>query len=424
MPADTGTEVFVMRWFSMKKFRLWLLVPLWLTVLALGCNKAEESGPAHAEVQYLVLGEEKLTLSSTLPGRVSALVTAEVRPQVDGIIIERLFEEGADIKKGQVLYRIDPAIYQAAHATARASLAEAKAAVTAIALLEKRQRLLIKQYAVSQQELDNSISQHGQARARVARAEAELETAAINLAYTEIKAPVSGRIGASAVTVGALVTANQSSPLAVIQQIDRVYIDMTQSSAEAIRLRRALAQGRISANGSTAKIRLMLEDGSPYTPVATAAHAGESAWIQGDLLFSEISVAQSTGSIMLRAVVDNPDGLLLPGMYVKAGIEEGLVDKAVLIPQGAAFVNNSGGHSVYVLQKEGAEDGIFRLTRRDVSSDRAYGNRWIVGAGLGAGDMLVVEGFQKAAPGELVRGVPVQSSQAKATPAASATEAR
>ena len=180
-----------------------------------------------------------------------------------------------------------------------------------LALLEKRQRLLIKQYAVSQQELDNSISQHGQARARVARAEAELETAAINLAYTEIKAPVSGRIGASAVTVGALVTANQSSPLAVIQQIDRVYIDMTQSSAEAIRLRRALAQGRISANGNTAKIRLTLEDGSPYTPVATTAHAGESAWIQGDLLFSEISVAQSTGSIMLRAVVDNPDGLSL-----------------------------------------------------------------------------------------------------------------
>ena len=235
---------------------------------------------------------------------------------------------------------------------------------------------------------------------------------------------MSGRIGASAVTVGALVTANQSYPLAVIQQIDRVYIDMTQSSAEAIRLRRALAQGRISANGSTAKIRLMLEDGSPYTPVATAAHAGESAWIQGDLLFSEISVAQSTGSIMLRAVVDNPDGLLLPGMYVKAGIEEGSVDKAVLIPQGAAFVNNTGGHSVYVLQKEGAKDGIFRLTRRDVSIDRAYGNRWIVGAGLSSGDMLVVEGFQKAAPGELVRGVPVQSSQAKATPAASATEAR
>lgn len=424
MFADTGTEVFVMCWFGKKNFRLWLLLPLWLTVLAFGCNKAEEPDSAHATVQYLVLEEEKLTLSRTLPGRVSALVTAEVRPQVNGIIIERLFEEGADIKKGQVLYRIDPAIYQAAHATAMASLAEAKAAVTAIALLEKRQRLLIKQYAVSQQELDNSISQHGQARARVARAEAELETAAINLAYTEIKAPVSGRIGASAVTVGALVTANQSSPLAVIQQIDRVYIDITQSSAEAIRLRRALAQGRMSANGNAAKIRLTLEDGSPYTPVATAPHAGESAWIQGDLLFSEISVAQSTGSIMLRAVVDNPDGLLLPGMYVKADIEEGSVDNAVLVPQGAAFVNNTGGHSVYVLQKEGAEDGIFRLTRRDVSIDRAYGNRWIVGAGLSAGDMLVVEGFQKAAPGELVRGVPLQSSQAKTTPAASATEAR
>lgn len=413
-----------MRWFSLKNSRFYLLVALCMTAFALGCDRAQAPDSPLAEVHYRVLGEEKVTLSSTLPGRVSALVTAEVRPQVDGIIIERLFEEGADIKKGQVLYRIDPAIYQAAHATAKASLAEARAAVTAIALLEKRQRLLITQHAVSQQDLDNSISQHGQARARVARAEAELESAAINLAYTEIKAPVAGRIGASTVTIGALVTANQPSALAVIQQIDRVYIDITQSSAEAIRLRRALAQGRISANGNTAKIRLTLEDGSPYTPVATAPHAGESAWIQGDLLFSEISVAQSTGSIMLRAVVDNPDGLLLPGMYVKASIEEGSVDKAMLIPQGAAFVNNTGGHSVYVLQKEGAKDGIFHLTRRDVSIDRAYGNRWIVGAGLTAGDMLVVEGFQKAAPGELVRGAPERASQTKAAPAASTSEAQ
>ena len=405
-----------------KKLPLWMA--LWLAVFALGCNRAEDSKPPIAGVQYLVVGEEKLTLSSTLPGRVSALVTAEVRPQVDGIIIERLFEEGADVVKGQVLYRVDASAYQAAHATARASLAEAKAAVTSIALLEKRQRMLIRQYAVSQQELDNSISLHGQARARVARAEAELETAAINLAHTEIKAPVSGRIGASAVTVGALVTANQPAALAVIQQIDRVYIDMTQSSADAIRLRRAMAQGRISANGNATRIRLTLEDGSPYTLVATAPHTEEPEWIQGDLLFSEISVGQSTGSIMLRAVVSNPEGLLLPGMYVKAGIEEGTVDNALLIPQGAAFVNNTGGHAVYILQKEGAKDGLYRMERRDVRLERTFGNRWIVGAGIKAGDMLVVEGFQKAAPGELVRAVPAQAAHDETADPTDSTEAQ
>ena len=397
--------------FSKKRCVLWLFAPLWLTLLACGCNRDEEPAPAHAEVRYVVLGEEKLPLSSTLPGRVTALVTAEVRPQVDGIIIERLFDEGADVKEGQILYRIEPSAYQAAHATAKASLAEAKAAVTALALLEKRQRQLIKQYAVSQQELDNSTSQHGQARARVARAEAELEAAAINLAHTEIKAPVAGRIGASAYTVGTLVTANQASALAVIQQIDRVYIDIPQSSAEAIRLRRALAQGRMSANGNAAKIRLILEDGSPYAAVATQ-HTDEPAWIKGDLLFSEISVGQSTGSIMMRAMVSNPDGLLLPGMYVKAVIEEGTIDNAVLIPQGAAFANSDGGHAAFLLQRDGARDGFYRVERRAVRLERSSGNRWVVGAGLKAGDLLVIEGFQKTMPGDIVKGVPAPPAKA------------
>lgn len=402
-----------------------LMASLCLTLLVFGCNNAEEPAATQVEVQYLVLGEEKVTLSSTLPGRVTALVTAEVRPQVDGIVLERLFEEGTDVTMGQVLYRLDPAIYQAAHATAKASLAEAKAAVTSIALLEKRQRMLIRQYAVSQQELDNTISLHGQARARVARAEAELQSAAINLAHTEIKAPVSGRIGASAFTVGALVTANQSSALAVIQQIDRVFVDITQSSADSVRLRRAIAQGRVSANGNGTKVRLRLEDGSPYTPVAAAQQAGEPAWIQGDLLFSEISVGQSTGSLMLRAVIGNPDGLLLPGMYVKAIIEEGSIDRAVLIPQGAAFANSTGGHAVYILHKEGAKEGLYGVTRREVRLERTIGNRWLVGSGLRAGDMLVVEGFQKAVPGETVIGVPAPTANAHATPAsAAATGAR
>ena len=393
-----------------------------LPLAVFGCSDAEKPENTTVAVQYLVLGEEKVTLSSTLPGRVTALVTAEVRPQVDGIVLERLFEEGTDVKEGQVLYRLDPASYQAAYATASASLAEAKAAVTSIALLEKRQKLLIKQYAISQQELDNSISLHGQARARVARAEAELQSAAINLAHTEIKAPVSGRIGASAVTVGALVTANQPSALAVIQQIDRVFVDITQPSADSVRLRRAIAQGRVSANGNGTKVRLILEDGSPYTPVAAAQQAGEPAWIRGDLLFSEISVGQSTGSLMLRAVISNPDGLLLPGMYVKAVIEEGSIDRAVLIPQGAAFANSAGGHAVYILHKEGAKKGLYGVARRDVRLERTIGNRWLVGAGLSAGDMLVVEGFQKAVPGETVIGVPAPAANANVTPAPAAAK--
>ncbi|MFH0919523.1 MAG: efflux RND transporter periplasmic adaptor subunit [Fibrobacterota bacterium] len=393
-------------------------------MLASGCDASEQPKAAPAEVLYSVVGEERLTLTSTLPGRVSALVTAEVRPQVDGIIIERLFEEGADVEKGRVLYCIDPAVHKAAHATARASLAEAQANVAAIALLEKRQRLLITQHAVSRQELDNTISQHGQARARVARAEAELETAAINLAYTKIKASVAGRIGASFVTVGALVTANQPSALAVIQQTDRVYVDITQSSTDAIRLRRAMAQGRMSPNGSAAKVRLTLEDGSPYTALTRMQTDGEPEWIQGDLLFSELSVGQSTGSLMLRALFNNPDGLLLPGMYVKAIIEEGAVGNAVLIPQGVALANNTGGHYVYLLRNDDTGDGLFRVERRDVRLERAFGNRWIVGSGLNSGDILIVEGLQKAAPGDLVKGVPVRNAPAGAVAMASEKKAR
>ncbi|MEF2231875.1 MAG: efflux RND transporter periplasmic adaptor subunit [Pseudodesulfovibrio sp.] len=401
-----------------------VVMPLCCLLLVAGCDASEQPKAAPSEVLYAVVGKEKLTLTSTLPGRVSALVTAEVRPQVDGIIIERLFEEGADVEKGQVLYRIDPAVHKAAHATARAALVEAQANVAAIALLEERQRLLITRNALSRQELDNTISQHGQARARVARAEAELEAAAINLAYTDIKAPVAGRIGASSVTVGALVTANQPTVLAVIQQTDRVYVDITQSSTDAIRLRRAMAQGRMAPNSSAAKVRLTLEDGSPYTAITRVQTDGEPEWIQGDLLFSEISVGQSTGSLMLRAVFNNPDRLLLPGMYVKAIIEEGAVENAVLIPQGAAFANNTGGHSVYVLRGDDAGDGLFRIERRDVRLERASGNRWLVGSGLNSGEILIVEGLQKAVPGALVKGVPARNAPAEAVAMAPEGKAR
>lgn len=382
------------------------LLPLFF-VLALLSGCAEDAAPPDepAEVRYCVVTEERITLTSDLPGRVSALVVSEVRPQVDGIILERLFEEGADVQKGQVLYQIDPARYQATYNTAKAALAEAEANVEALELLEKRYRSLVKTNAVSRQDLDNAISEHSQARARIARAKAELEAAAINLAYTRIKAPISGRIGASSVTSGALVTANQPAALAVIQQTNRVYVDITQSSADTIRLRRAMAQGSMSPNGSAAKVRLTLEDGSPYAPVSRSHTSGNPEWIVGDLLFSEISVGQTTGSVSLRSVFKNPDGLLLPGMYVTATIEEGALDNALLIPQSSVLSSGSGGHVVFVLQKDMAGQGIFQVERRDVELLRPYGNRWILKSGLAAGELLVVEGLQKALPGTLVKGI-------------------
>ena len=386
---------------------------LLLALAATGCGEtaAPESGPP--DVRYREVAVERITLTNELPGRVSALVVSEVRPQVDGIILERLFDEGADVEKGQVLYRIDPALYRAAHNIAKAALAEAEANVAAIALLEERYTRLVRTNAVSRQELDNAISEHGQALARVARARAELESEAINLAYTEIKAPISGRIGASSVTSGALVTANQPAALAVIQQTGRVYVDITQSSADTIRLRRAMAQGTMSPNGNAAKVRLTLEDGSPYTRVAHGREDGEPRWIEGDLLFSEISVGRTTGSVSLRAMFNNPDGLLLPGMYVRATIEEGALDNAVLIPQGSVLSSGSGEHFVYLLHPaEG--DGLFTVERRSVVLDRALGRRWIVRSGLAAGDRLIVEGLQKAVPGELVRGTPSEKNETEA----------
>ena len=388
---------------------------LCMLLLPAGCGENGMQQFEPAEVLYTIVAEERITLTNELPGRVSALVTAEVRPQVEGIIQERLFEEGSDVVKGQVLYIIDPSLYQAAYNTAQAALEEAEANVVALERLETRYKGLLRTNAVSRQDHDNAVADHGQARARIARAKADLEAAAINLAYTQIKAPVSGRIGRSSVTAGALVTANQPEALAVIQQTGRVYVDITQSSTDLLRMRRSLAQGRLAANGSAAKVRLMLEDGTPYTLVAEAWKK-EPGWILGDLLFSEISVSQTTGAVTLRAVFENPEGMLLPGMYVKAIIEEGAIDNAVLVPQGSVGSDGSGGHYVLVVKKglppgmeesgNSADDEAHHVSRREVELDRARGNRWLIKSGLEAGEMLVVEGMQKAVPDQPVKAIP------------------
>lgn len=389
-----------------------------------GCDKkpAQTDGPV--TLSYVELSGERVTLTNDLPGRVSSLVVSGVRPQVDGIILERLFEEGVDVVKGQVLYQIDPAIYQATYNTAKADLAEAEATAAALALLEKRYRNLIKKSAVSQQDLDNAISDLGQAQARITRAQAELEAAAINLAYTKVKAPISGRIGISTVTPGALVTANQPDALAVIHQTDRVYVDITQPGADTIRLRRAMALGRMSSSSSAAKVRLRLEDGSPYTLVTRDFESDTPEWLHGDLLFSEVSVDRATGRVSVRAVFNNPDGLLLSGMYVTAIIEEGTLDNAVLIPQSSVLSSISGGHFVYLLTKDASGADLFQVQRREVGLDRTFGNSWIVKNGLKPGELLVVEGLQKAVFGGVVKGVLAQQAGLDPSDKRPATKAR
>lgn len=379
------------------------------TALLYGCHETADPPEQKPEIRYFSVVEEALPLTVTLPGRVSALVVSDVRPRVDGIISKRLFEEGANVRQGQLLYQIDPALYQAAYHTAKASLAEAQASVAALALLEKRYRALIRTKSVSQQDLDNAISDHRQARARVDKAKAELETAAINLSYTKITAPVSGRIGASSVTPGALVTANQPQALATIQQIDRVYVDLHQSSVDAIRLRRHLARGTVSSSGERG-IRLTLEDGSPYTRIEDVHEGAPPQWIEGDLLFSEILVGETTGSVTLRALFSNPDGLLLPGMYVTATVVEGLRQRAVLIPQRCVLSSGEGRHFVFVLEKASPEQEAFQVARRFIEMERGVGNRGLVRKGLSAGDRVVLEGLQKIMPGERVNAVPVSGT--------------
>ena len=359
-----------------------LLAPCLVMLLVLGCNADNQQGDSHAEVIYKTVTAERVALTSVLPGRVSAAVMSEVRPQVDGIIQERLFDEGGNVTKGQVLYLIDPAQYQAAYNTAKASLEEAFAAAVALRLKEERYRRLINEKAISQQEFDDAISNHAQARA-----------------------PVAGRIGRSAFTPGALVTANQAAPLAVIQQTENVYVDINQSSLDMLRLRRQWAQNAVVRNEGSAKVHLLMEDDTPYT-LTGDYQSVPPRWIEGELLSSEITVGQSTGNVNLRAVFPNPEGLLLPGMYVKATIEDGVIENAILVPQHAIISDNSGAAHALVLEKDASGADLFVVKRRAVTLDRTQGKNWLVRSGLKPGDAIVVVGLQRAIPDEVVKGLP------------------
>lgn len=340
-----------------------------------GCQ--ESSAPQTQQtpqVGVVTLEAKPFALTSEVPGRTSAYRIAEVRPQVNGIIQKRLFTEGSEVKAGQQLYQIDPATYEAAFKSAQATQLSAKS-------LADRYKLLVADKAVSQQAYD-------EARAAGLQADAALEQARIDLRYTKVMAPISGRIGRSAVTEGALVSNGQANAMATIQQLDPIYVDVTQSSKELLRLRRDLAEGRLQkASDSAAKVALKLEDGSRY------AH-------EGTLEFSEVAVDESTGSVTLRAVFPNPDHLLLPGMFVHAELLSGVRQNAILAPQQGVTRNQRGEPTAMVV---GADN---KVELRVLKADRTAGSAWLVEEGLNEGDRLITEGLQFVQPGAEVKAVP------------------
>jgi membrane fusion protein (multidrug efflux system) len=322
---------------------------------------------------------------------------------VNGLIRERAFEEGSDVKAGDLLYRIDPAPYQAAYDQAKAALAMAEANVPAARLRAERLKGLVEIKATGRQNYDDALAALQQAEASVAAAKAAEESARINLSYTPIRAPIPGRTGKSSVTVGALVTAYQPVPLVVIQQLDPIYVDVTQSSAEILRLRQSLASGRLKRSGEGwSRVKVLLEDGTPY-PLA------------GKLKFRDVTVDPTTGSVTVRMVFPNPDNVLLPGMFVRAIVEEGVNEEAILVPQQGVTRDQKGNPYALVAGKEG------KVEQRMLTLDRAVGDEWLVTKGLAADDRVIVEGLQRIRPGAEVKAVPFAATRAE--PAAAKTDA-
>jgi membrane fusion protein (multidrug efflux system) len=352
-------------------------------------SQANQPAPAAArpapEVAVVTIQEKSVTLTSELPGRTAVYQMAEIRPQVSGIIKKRAFTEGTEVKAGDLLYQIDPATYEVAVARARAAVAQAKAELEPARLKALRYRDLIRSKAVSQQDHDEAQAALKLGEANVAAAQAQLQAATIDLERTRVVSPIGGRIGRSTITAGALVTANQADAMARVQQLDPIYVDLTQSNVELLRLKRALATGSIQSAGEAGtKVRLILEDGSTYP-------------LQGTLQLAEASVDQSTGSVTLRAVFPNPDRDLLPGMYVRAVIEEGVLAQALLIPQQAVTRNAQGEAQALIV------DSKDTLELRKLELGRTIGGDWVVRQGLAAGERVIVEGLQKARPGIQVR---------------------
>ncbi|MCE5341877.1 MAG: efflux RND transporter periplasmic adaptor subunit [Planctomycetaceae bacterium] len=355
--------------------------------LLAGCKGKQQMTMPMPEVVAIKVHTQPVVLKTELPGRTSAYRIADVRPQVSGIIQKRLFTEGSDVNEGQVLYQIDPAPFQAAVNNAKASLTRAEASLPSVKSRVERYKELLVDKAVSQQEFDDATSSLNQIEAEIQYYKAMLDTANINLGYTKITAPISGRIGMSSITDGAMVTAYQQVVLATVQQLNPIYVDVPQSTSEMLRLNRHLKTGMLDQNeASKNTVKLFLEDGTPY-PLA------------GTLQFRDITVDPTTASVILRVVFPNPEGELLPGMFMRAVIEEGVQEKAILIPQQAILRDVKGNPMAYVVN----EDKEVEI--RMLNLDRAIGDQWLVTSGLEVGDRLVIEGIQKVRPGAAVKVV-------------------
>ncbi|MCA1178964.1 MULTISPECIES: efflux RND transporter periplasmic adaptor subunit [unclassified Pantoea] len=364
-----------------------------------GCddNKSQQAAQQQPpEVGVVTLKNEPLKITTELPGRTSAFRVAEVRPQVSGIILKRNFEEGTDIKAGVSLYQIDPATYQAAYDSAKGDLAQAQANAHVAQLTIKRYKPLLGTKYISQQDYDTAAATAAQTAAAVQAAQANVETARINLAYTKVTSPISGRIGKSSVTEGALVSSGQTTALATVQQLDPMYVDVTQSSDDFLRLRAELESGQLKQNDGKANVTLLMQNGNAYSQ-------------PGTLEFSDVTVDETTGSITLRAIFPNPEHRLLPGMFVRARLDEGTNPSALLVPQQGVTRTPTGQATAMVV---GADN---KVEVRNITANQAFGDKWLVTDGLKEGDRVITVGLQRAKPGAQVTPQEVKDD-AKAAP--------
>jgi membrane fusion protein (multidrug efflux system) len=392
----------------MQRFKKINQLPMWVmasgavaaALLIIGCGNGhgQQAGPSRVpEVAVVTIEPRPVKLTTELPGRTFPYLVSEIRPQVNGIIQKRMFKEGSDVNAGDLLYQIDPAPFQVAYNSAKASLGKAQANLPSIRSRAERYKECLVDNAVSKQDYDDATAAVQQAEAEIQYWQTAVDAARINLSYTRVTAPISGRIGRSSVTGGALVTAYQPTALATIQQLDPIYVDVSQSSAELLRLRRNLETGQLTADkDNEKKVRILLGDATSYS-------------MEGTLQFRDVTVDPSTGSFTLRIVVPNPGHLLLPGMFVRAVVKEGIAEKAILVPQQGVNRTPKGEPMTLVVDDTG------KVRQRMLALDRAVGDQWLISSGLSAGDRVIVEGGEKVRPGIAVKAVPFNGGPKKGT---------
>jgi membrane fusion protein (multidrug efflux system) len=373
--------------------------------LLVGCNGDTDTGkpaPTSRQVSTVTIHRQKVTLTTELSGRTTPFRIAEIRPRISGLIQRRLFTEGSDVKEGEVLYRIDPAPFQAEYNNALAGLRQAQAQLQSVGSKAERYKKLLEATTVSQQDYDDAASALNELNARIKSLQASLDVARINLGYTKITAPITGRIGKSSVTDGAIVTAYQNTALTSIQQLDPIYVDVPQSTTELLRIRKSFGKGEFTSDSQQPSVQLILEDGTLYPH-------------EGTLQFSDVTVDQTTGTVTLRAIFPNPDKTLLPGMFVKAIIQEGVDEQAILVPQQGVSRDHRGDPYSLIVDDEN------KVQLRRLVLDRAIGDDWLVVSGLVPGDRVIVEGLQRLQPGTEVKATPFNPAQGQAaTPAPAA----